>query len=234
MKSKNDLRDQEYYLYRLELSHDDCWSYHINGEYIDSLIGFYSYGEHLEAFRIAKVERNNIIDGSFMSKSFREKFGIKTVTIRKLNKNLYLLHMIVPYEYSSIVKLYRSGINDFSQLVINNHEIFYFISNDIVVKNLITVLTADDNLRVLDIRRTSLTVDNLFSLMPLRLVPVLLFTRRERDIVLKALNGGYFEIPRKISLDELCKEIGISKTEVTMLIRNSIKKLLNSMFHTVF
>ncbi|TRM89935.1 hypothetical protein DMP16_10830, partial [Sulfolobus sp. B1] len=128
----------------------------------------------------------------------------------------------------------RSGINDFSQLVINNHEIFYFISNDIVVKNLITVLTADDNLRVLDIRRTSLTVDNLFSLMPLRLVPVLLFTRRERDIVLKALNGGYFEIPRKISLDELCKEIGISKTEVTMLIRNSIKKLLNSMFHTVF
>ncbi|MFX1323443.1 MAG: helix-turn-helix domain-containing protein, partial [Promethearchaeota archaeon] len=46
----------------------------------------------------------------------------------------------------------------------------------------------------------------------------------ESNILDKAISSGFFEIPRKISLEELANELGKSKSALSVMLRKIIKK----------
>ena len=49
-------------------------------------------------------------------------------------------------------------------------------------------------------------------------------TLDELNILDKAISSGFFEIPRKISLEELANELGKSKSALSVMLRKIIKK----------
>ena len=49
-------------------------------------------------------------------------------------------------------------------------------------------------------------------------------TLSESDVLDKAISSGFFEIPRKISLEELANELGKSKSALSVMLRKIIKK----------
>jgi predicted DNA binding protein len=46
----------------------------------------------------------------------------------------------------------------------------------------------------------------------------------ESEILDRAINTGFFEVPRKISLEELAKQLGKSKSALSVMLRKIIKK----------
>ncbi|MFX1315859.1 MAG: helix-turn-helix domain-containing protein, partial [Promethearchaeota archaeon] len=49
-------------------------------------------------------------------------------------------------------------------------------------------------------------------------------TYDESNILDKAISLGFFEIPRKISLEELANKVGKSKSALSVMLRKIIKK----------
>jgi predicted DNA binding protein len=49
-------------------------------------------------------------------------------------------------------------------------------------------------------------------------------TLSESDVLDKAISSGFFEIPRKISLEELANDLGKSKSALSVMLRKIIKK----------
>ncbi len=53
-------------------------------------------------------------------------------------------------------------------------------------------------------------------------------TARQRDVLYRALERGYFEVPRETSAEELAEEFGISSQALSALIRRGQKALVRS------
>ena len=51
-------------------------------------------------------------------------------------------------------------------------------------------------------------------------------TDRQKEILIKAKQSGYYEIPRKITTMELAKEFGISKTAILEHLRKAERKIM--------
>jgi predicted DNA binding protein len=49
-------------------------------------------------------------------------------------------------------------------------------------------------------------------------------TLQEATILDKAINSGFFEVPRNISLEALAKELGKSKSALSVMLRKIIRK----------
>ncbi|WP_291999673.1 helix-turn-helix domain-containing protein [Caldivirga sp.] len=60
---------------------------------------------------------------------------------------------------------------------------------------------------------------------------LLLLSPRELRIMRHAYRRGFFEIPRRIKLDELAKELGLSKATLDEYIRNSLNKIIRTLFN---
>ncbi len=58
-------------------------------------------------------------------------------------------------------------------------------------------------------------------------------TRRELEVLRKAYELGIFDYPRRIDLDTLSKELKISKVTISILIRKSLKKIIEDIFNSV-
>ncbi len=58
-------------------------------------------------------------------------------------------------------------------------------------------------------------------------------TYNEYVTLKKALDLGFFECPKKITLEELAKELGVSKSTLSNCIRRGLKKVLMQYFDTV-
>ncbi|MFB6282633.1 MAG: helix-turn-helix domain-containing protein [Halobacteria archaeon] len=52
-------------------------------------------------------------------------------------------------------------------------------------------------------------------------------TSDQRDILVTAINKGYFETPRKVGLDDLSEEYDITPQTASQKIRAAVKKILN-------
>jgi len=53
-------------------------------------------------------------------------------------------------------------------------------------------------------------------------------TKRERDIIEMSLRKGYFDYPKKVKLEEISEELGVSKVAVLQTLRRAIKKVIKS------
>lgn len=55
-----------------------------------------------------------------------------------------------------------------------------------------------------------------------------IFTTRELEILKFAYERGFFENPKKVSMDDIAKELGISKAAIDQLLRKALKKIVES------
>ncbi len=55
-------------------------------------------------------------------------------------------------------------------------------------------------------------------------------TPRQRDVLRRALEAGYFEVPREVSMEELADEFDISSQALSALLRRGHRAILRSMF----
>jgi predicted DNA binding protein len=55
-------------------------------------------------------------------------------------------------------------------------------------------------------------------------------TKVEKKILITALQRGYFEYPKRIDMDELAKELNLSKATIDEYIRSAIRKILSRLY----
>ena len=53
-------------------------------------------------------------------------------------------------------------------------------------------------------------------------------TPRQEEIIEYALNNGYYDIPKKISVDDICSEFGCSKSTISVIMRTAEKKIIEN------
>jgi predicted DNA binding protein len=53
-------------------------------------------------------------------------------------------------------------------------------------------------------------------------------TARQREILLHCVRCGYYDIPRKMTLRQVAREVGISSTSLSLLLRRAERELVNS------
>jgi len=53
-------------------------------------------------------------------------------------------------------------------------------------------------------------------------------TETQRDTLLTALQAGYFDVPRRINLQDLAEQFGISDTALSQRLRRGLTELLTS------
>jgi|GEM_PF-1120703 predicted DNA binding protein len=215
-------------VYRVELLHKNCWSSEISKDYVDTIVSLNLTPPSLRALRVCKARRSIIIE-TLHKNSFRKRYHITNFHINKLQSNLFLMEMEVPIAFTSVSKFLKSGINSFVQVVANNQETFYFISDSFKAKNLIKFLEKDSYIEILSIQRSKL--NDVLAFVSSGALYYLAFTSKEKILINRALNKGYFDIPRKANLFDLSVELGISKTEVSALIRSAINKVIRSIMH---
>jgi predicted DNA binding protein len=51
-------------------------------------------------------------------------------------------------------------------------------------------------------------------------------TARQEEIITYALKIGYYDVPKKINVDDICKEFGCSKSTVNVIMRTAEKKII--------
>ena len=51
-------------------------------------------------------------------------------------------------------------------------------------------------------------------------------TDRQEEVIRYAFDNGYYEVPKRINLDDLSERFGISKSTVSVIIRDAEKKLI--------
>ena len=128
----------------------------------------------------------------------RVKFNIKT-------KDPYLLYAII-----------KCGVLvDFPVRVEDGYAYWRLISSRARIDQLLTLFEEKNiNFDLLRIGLSPYTIEDDESKL----------TYDESNILNKAITLGFFEIPRKISLEELANEIGKSKSALSVMLRKIIKK----------
>ena len=51
-------------------------------------------------------------------------------------------------------------------------------------------------------------------------------TARQEEIISYALKNGYYDIPKKINVDDICKEFGCSKSTANVIMRTAERKII--------
>lgn len=99
----------------------------------------------------------------------------------------------------------------------------------VVIKNgtaVVNIVTSGKKLKVLDaIMRFLGTAYELKEVTAYKEKEGML-TDRQREILRLAIKHGYYEIPRRITLEELAREVGISKSSLAEILRRIERKLL--------
>ncbi len=57
--------------------------------------------------------------------------------------------------------------------------------------------------------------------------PMYALTERQRKVIVSAFNLGYFDVPRRISVEDLSRHVGLKKSAVNEHIRKAERRLLN-------
>lgn len=53
-------------------------------------------------------------------------------------------------------------------------------------------------------------------------------TSRQEEIIEYALKNGYYDIPKKITVDDICNEFGCSKSTLSVIMRTAEKKIIEN------
>ncbi|NON61685.1 helix-turn-helix domain-containing protein [Acidianus sp. RZ1] len=220
------------YLYaNLALRHSGCWTEFTVYDYYDTLVSVeYSTFNILKANRISIVRRSKYESKSKLKQVLDHDSSIMDYDFSNListNKyTVYSIFMLQDVNSTVIGKLKSRGIIVLNATVRNGIEYYDIISNDnikIVVDDLLKI---DDRIKIVNLYFSNLDEKNLFKAIS-RNIGNVMFTEKEQMLIKKAEELGYFDSPRKKNLDEFARELGVSKMNISLRLRNVLKKIHN-------
>ncbi|MHA1669312.1 MAG: helix-turn-helix domain-containing protein [Promethearchaeota archaeon] len=163
----------------------------------NSIIEIFHY--NIETLIDEIKNHDSIIDISILEKEEnRVKFNIKT-------KDPFLLYAVI-----------KCGVLvDFPVRVRDGYAFWRIISTRDRIDKLLTLFEQKSvNFTLLKIGNSPYNLDDDTNKL----------TLNESNVLDKALSSGFFEIPRKISLEELANDLGKSKSALSVMLRKIIKK----------
>lgn len=160
---------------------------------------------------------------NFINRLKRHKNIYNIIDINKIKQNLYQITFTGNFEDSVRKIFFENKILTHSFIVEDGVEKFgIIVVNDETLKILRDTLLNSPRISILKINKQFINIsDSLQILTPI-----------EAEIISKAYKKGFFDNPRKISLTELAKEFGITKTTLNFHIRNALKKIIS--FYTYY
>ncbi|WP_338598970.1 helix-turn-helix domain-containing protein [Sulfolobus tengchongensis] len=212
--------------------HDDCWSKFTSYNYIDTLVNVeYSNFDLLKATRVAIV-RGSKIDGKSQIKSALNKDrSIVDFEISHLWSNskysFYLISMLQESEKTMINKFKNKNVLIVNSNIKDGKEVY-----DVIMprdfKHMISETLKDDNkINVVDFNLDDkIDEARIFRIISRNSISMLL-TEKEQLLMKKAREIGYFNTPREKNSQELAEELGVSKMNISLSLRNILKKISN-------
>jgi len=155
--------------------------------------------------------------GKFLKNIKYHRNILDIIEYNEIKRNIYRVVLKGKYEGSIRKSLFESKAITLSTIIEDGIEKYnlLFLSNSDMEK-LRKSLEDKPNVTVLKFKLVDLNVMNTLQLL----------TPLEYEIIVRALNKGFFENPRKISLEELSEDFGISKATLNFHIRKALKKIL--------
>lgn len=155
--------------------------------------------------------------GKFLKNIKYHRNILDMIEYNEIKRNIYKVVLKGNYEDSIRKSLFESKAITLSTIIEDGIEKYnlLFLSNSGMEK-LRKSLEDKPNVTVLKFKLLDLTIMNSLQLL----------TPLEYEIMVRALSKGFFENPRKISLEELSEDFGISKATLNFHIRKALKKIL--------
>ncbi len=125
----------------------------------------------------------------------------------------YLAHILGGVEVKAV---YEDGVEHWGFLFPSSEKAYSFIS------------MVNSHGKVSHVKEGRVTIDDLIPRV--MKMATLLLSPGELKAMKYAYDRGFFEVPRRIRLDGLAKELGISKATLDGYIRNAVNKIIKAMF----
>lgn len=220
----------QYIYIRFDIKHHGCWSSFSAHNYFDTLINIdYSTFDVLKARRLAII-RGSKDDSKAQIKSMlnNDKSIIDYEISEILTKNrysVYIVSMLQAIESTVISKLKMHDVVLLNTNIYDGKESYEIIGTK-TSKTVITSKLTDDRIHILDLVYEYVDEEKIIKILS-RNVAKMLLTEKEQLILRKAKELGYLDIPKRRNLDEMAKELGTSKMNLSLSLRKILKKFSN-------
>lgn len=154
-----------------------------------------------------------------LESEFSEHPGVERIALMDSVQDEYLLRVEWGLEYDDVMTvLAEIGIPLIKASGTNQQWTFEIRGDDHK-----DIAAFQSRCRELDIQTT---LTNLSTLTPLETDSVTKLTDTQRDALVLAHDRGYFESPRKVTMEDLGEELGISQQAVASRLRRGINRIL--------
>jgi predicted DNA binding protein len=188
------------------------------------------------SFNILKATRVAIVKGSqddnrFIIKSAlnNDKSIIDYEISHLISNNRYSFYMITMLQDADstvIGRLRAKGILMLNTNIKDGKEIYKIIVSKDTEPLITNSLKNDSRVEIINFISSNLKGETLFKMVSRNVIGMLL-TEKEQLLMKKARELGYFNVPRKRNLEEVAKELGVSKMNISLSLRNILKKVSN-------
>ncbi|WP_338602550.1 helix-turn-helix domain-containing protein [Sulfolobus tengchongensis] len=215
-------------LVTFEIDHEDCWS-KLTADYpivVRTLFAKSAKGkDHILGMDEIKVYKNQDFK-NFLRAFKKDKRIYEVIDVTELDRRRGIYRILFKERYENMI-----------MSIIENYTIFYLkdlIKNGyerlLIIMPLEDVSSLRSDLEVLGkVKYFNTTQIDVNTFMP----TFFDLSEQERRAIIEAIKMGYYEYPRKISLDDLGKMMGLSKPTLEEYIRKAEKKIMSKFFSEV-
>ncbi|BDC18837.1 helix-turn-helix domain-containing protein [Acidianus sp. HS-5] len=220
---------QHKYYYSLKLKHLECWSNFTSSNYSDFLIDDISSIGVLKATRIAIVsgdgQKKSIKNAIDRDKSILD-YNIENILLGNSKLKIIFVDMLQKGDNTILGRLRNFNVVLINAKIYNGIEEYQFITTQDIANKIFSELNTSNSIKILDFNYQKIN-NNVILRAISRNVTDILLTDKQKKIISRARELGYFEVPRKVDLDDIAEEFGVTKMAASILLRIVIKKLLN-------
>ncbi|NAY82676.1 MAG: hypothetical protein GU362_07415 [Thaumarchaeota archaeon] len=213
------------YELKLKLYHDSCWStitYDYNLSVQVNSVMYYPFESKLVATATINAEDKKILNEfvNHFNKSYPSKRKVKYIV--KFKKNgVYLIYFESEYDLSISSIIYETKIPYWKEKIINGNENWRVL---VFGKNQLNVVLERVK-QIAKIKNFEINTIDPFKLSP-ESVSIEILSKKEKEIILKAYELGYYDWPRRVDLDKLSKMFNISKVALLKNLRKGEEKII--------
>ncbi|ACP34828.1 Bacterio-opsin activator HTH domain protein [Sulfolobus islandicus L.S.2.15] len=225
MREMND----NYALVYLRLKHEGCWS------------ELTEYNNFMATTITAKPNRAKKfiiayddvkLNGNYKLKNFlrdlKKSDRVKEIySINKINAKREVYRILLKESYENMVRgiLDNYTVFDIKDLIVNGEERLALI---VPVSEIIELKKDMESIgKVLKFIYKKIRLDDIF-------LSIFSLSKRERESMKLAYLYGFYEMPKKVTLDELARLLGISKPTIEDYIRRAERKIIKSFSYQLY
>lgn len=152
-------------------------------------------------------------------------FDISEIVSDNNKYSIYLISMLQEAENTMISKLRAKGTSIIGTTIRDGKEIYDVIVPRDVKTLVVDAIIKDDRVKIINFVEKDVNEEIIFKVISRNSFEMLL-TEKERMLLRKARELGYFNVPRDRNSQELAKQLGVSKMNISFSLRKILKKSL--------